>query len=529
MCGLLLLLVLLAFPGWPWTEATARATESDEVIDQLEVWLDEPLDLATATEEELVLLPWLDSGLAGAIVGLRDHGGLTSLRDLEHIPGMDRSRIDALSPFVSLHGRVHESQLSFEGRSSWKQDASGRHRSRLHAQRDELSFLAQAESGQSAPSSAAASWNPNWGRVIVGDFRPQLPWPLLLENPFLRSRTAGPSLRRRSRLRPRLSSSGGSWHGGGIEVELENWHLLMARGTEEVSRDGPFLVLLEHHFADARGTTNVGLALRDGNQAGLCFSLHREGLRARLEWVHPFLSGSLASDRLCAAMEIRDGPARWGLAVTQAGGGIAAGQDPITGQSIDREHRVIQTSGRLSGGSWTFAALARHRRRGRTGEMRVDERWQLEASGPAAGSRLAFGLQVDEVRAEPSAFTFKLNWQERVDDGALRRGLRFRHQRKDEAVATLVALSLERGRRWLWRGVLALARGDRSSPWAVGVATAGLASTWLAPAESGLLCALARKGGRSRVGLWLRLVRDAREDLEFSGGLGFSWRMAARN
>jgi hypothetical protein len=529
MRGGVLLLALLAFSGWLRTEACARAAESDEVIDQLEVWLDEPLDLATATEEELVLLPWLDPGLAGAIVGLRDHGGLTRLKDLERIPGMDRSRIDALSPFISLHDTVHESQLRFEGRSSWKQDASGRHRSRLRAQRDELSFLAQAESGRSTPSSAAGSWNPNWGRVVVGDFRPQLPWPLLLENPSLRSRTAGPSLRGKPRLRPRLSSSGGSWQGGGIELELANWHLLVARGTEEVSRDGPFLALLEHHFADSRGTTSVGLALRDRHQAGLCFSLHREGLRARLDWVHPFLSGSLASDRLCAAMEIRNGPARWGLAVTQAGGGIAAGQDPITGQLIDREHRVIQTSGRLRGGSWTFAALARHRRRGKTGEIRVDERWRMEASGPAAGSRLAFGLQVDEVRAEPSAFTFKLNWQERGDDGTLRRGLRFRHQRKDASVATLMALSLERGRRWLWRAVLGLARGDRASPWAVGVATAGLASTWLAPGESGLLCALARRGGDRRVGLWLRLVRNAREDLEFSGGLGLSWRMAARN
>lgn len=528
MCLVPLLSVLLAFPGWLSTREVARAAESDEVMDQLEVWLDEPLDLSTATEEELVLLPWLDSGLAGAIVGLREHGGLTSLRDLESIPGMDQSRIAALSPFVSLRETVHEFRFDLEGRSSWKQDASGKHRSRVRAQRDQLDFFARAETGQSAPSRAAASWNPRWGRAIVGDFRPQLPWPLLLENPSLRSRTAAPSLRGSSRLSPRLSSLGGAWHGGGIEFELENWHLLVARGTDEVSREGSFLALFEHRFADSRGTS-VGLALRDRHLAGLCFSLHRESLRARLEWVHPLLAGSRASDRLCAAMEIRHGPARWGIAVTQAGSGIAAGQDPITGQSLDREHRVIQTSGRLREGFWTFAALARHRRRGKTGEVRGDERWQLQASGPVAASRLALGLQVDEVPAEPSAFTFKLNWQERVKDGALRRGLRLRHQRKDESVATLVALSLERGRRWLWRGVLALARGDRSSPWAVGVATAGLASTWLAPAESGLLCALARRDGRCRAGLWLRLVRDARENLEFSGGLGFSWRMVSRD
>ncbi len=502
----------------------AHAAESDEMIDQLKEWLDEPLDLDTATEEELALLPWLDAGLAGAIVGLREHGGLSTLEDLLSIPGMDEARIAALTPFVSLHPRVHQAQLQFEDRSAWKPDAAARHRPRLLVQRDELRILAQAEPGPGTVSSAAASYRASWGRLIVGDFRPKLPWPLLLENPSLRSRTAGPSLNGATRLRPRLSFYGESWRGGGIELELESWHLLLARGAAEDTHAAPFLAFVGYRFAPSKGT-ELGLALRDQDEAGLFFALQREDLRARLEWVRDFSPGSSASDRVCAALQFREGPARWGVALTQAGPGDASGQDPITGQSTDREHRVIQTSGRLSGGAWTFAALARRRRRGKPGAVRVDERWQLRASGPLATTRLAVVLQVDEEQAGPSAFLLKLDWQERARGGALRRGLRFRQQRDDAGVATLLALSLEKGRAWFWRGVLALARGDRSSPWAVGVATAGLASTWLQPGASGLLCALARRDGRCRAGAWLRLVRDRSELLEWSAGLGFSLRL----
>ncbi len=506
----------------------ARASQSDEIIDQLEEWLVQPLDLQLATEEELALLPWLDAGLAGAIVGLREHGGLSALKDLEGIPGMDQSRIAALTPFVTLDPRVHETQLRYEDRSAWNPNAGARHRSRLLAQRDELTILAQGEPGRSVVSASTASWSASWGRVIVGDFRPKLPWPLLLDNPSLRSRTAAPSLNGTARLRPRLSSFGESWHGGGLELELKGWHLLLAQSAREGSRGAPFLALLEHHFAGSSGTS-LGLALRDRAQAGLSLALHQEDLRARLEWVHPLGTSPSLSDRISAAMEVQDGPARWGIAMTQAGPGDTGGQDPITGQPTDREHRVIQTSGRLSGGAWTFAALARLRRRGKTGQARLDERWQLRASGPLAATRLAVSLQVDEEREEPTAFTLKVDWQERAHGGALRRGLRFRHQRRNDTVATLLALSLERGREWLWRGIMALARGDRSSPWAVGVSAAGLASTWLQPGGSGLLCALARRDGSCRAGVWLRLVRDPCELFEFSGGLGFSLRLGGKD
>jgi hypothetical protein len=59
----------------------SHAQANDEVLSQLQEWLAEPLDLEDATASELALLPWIDMGLAEAIVTLREHGGLKRPED----------------------------------------------------------------------------------------------------------------------------------------------------------------------------------------------------------------------------------------------------------------------------------------------------------------------------------------------------------------------------------------------------------------------------------------------------------------
>jgi hypothetical protein len=516
------LLFLLLVPG-PLV-LPAYAQESDELIDQLEEWLVEPLDLTTATADELALLPWLDMGLATAIVSLREHGGLSTLSDLDQVVGMDAARRTALTPFVTLPLHAHDTRFQFEERSSWRRGAPSGRRSRLTLQRDQLTVLAQRDERVDSRTCGAARLSESWGTLVLGDFRPSLSWPLLLSNPSLRSRTASPSLSSESHLRPRLSSTGESWRGGGLEIEAREWHLLLASGTQRGNDDAPFLALVEHRFLKSKHST-VGLALRDGHQAGLFLGLMTKPLSARFEWVRRLVFASPGSDRMAAALRFQRGPLRWGLALTQAGPSPPGGQDPITGQTLDREHRVLQTSGRISGGAWTFAALARQRRRGRIGGAELSRRWQLEAAGPLATARLDCRLRADEAPGTPSSFTLSARWRERSRVGAWARGLRVRHQRDGVSSATLVALSLQRGESWLWRGEWALSRGDRSSPWAVGVATAGLSSTWLSPGDSGLLLALARRDATCSGAFYLRLRGDLGGSPELSGGLGVSLRL----
>jgi len=516
LCVPFLLLEVILQPVWSCGRGEGAAwaqTAAEEDVPQLAAWLREPLDLRHADADELALLPWLDAGLGRAIVGLREAGGLHRMDDLLRIPGLDRERLEAIEPFVRLPGGVAWASR-IEAFSRWRRAGGSGLRTRIDLRRGDLTLAAQRNS---PPSLLRAALRWQRGRLVLagGDLRPGLAWPLLLADPSLRTRTAPPPLGRRDGVRSALSAAVEEWRGMAAEASLASMHLLLVAG-----RDGSgatrSLVLVEHR--GALDGPALGAALLGHGGLASWLRWESEGVRARVESVASLRRGE--GGRLCAALRVRRGATAFGFALTASDAHRGVGQDPITGQLLDRRHRVAQAHLRLHPGRWTVSVLGRVRRRGRIGQVVDDRRWQIECAGPLGVSRLRLRWRQDEGEAGEAHRVFGVWWVGGRDRRAWRPGLRLRHERVGASVSLLGAFDLQGGESWSWKLQLALSRGDRSAPWSAGVPVSGLSSTWLAPRGVGVLVGVARRVGAGRLGLWLRLRQEAGGAFCSEGGAG---------
>ncbi len=85
---------------------TARQAEPSVVTERLQAAQpDTPVDLNTATVEELTALPGIGDVIARRIVAYRQaHGPFTSLEELAEVEGIGQKRIEGIQDYVTLGG-----------------------------------------------------------------------------------------------------------------------------------------------------------------------------------------------------------------------------------------------------------------------------------------------------------------------------------------------------------------------------------------------------------------------------------------
>lgn len=90
-------------------------SEIEEMNETLSFIADNPLDINTATREQLENLPFLKhSQVENLMEYIFDYGPLKSLYELSFIEGFDRSTIRALIPFITIKNITKESKFSFK-------------------------------------------------------------------------------------------------------------------------------------------------------------------------------------------------------------------------------------------------------------------------------------------------------------------------------------------------------------------------------------------------------------------------------
>ena len=82
---------------------TEQDIDFELIVKDLEDLQSHPLDINSATVEELARIPYLSSNNAIRIVEYRDrHGPFRQVDDLLNIPGFDRTLVETISPFVTV-------------------------------------------------------------------------------------------------------------------------------------------------------------------------------------------------------------------------------------------------------------------------------------------------------------------------------------------------------------------------------------------------------------------------------------------
>ena len=63
------------------------------------------VNVNTATKQELMVLPYIDSDTAQAIINVRNaNGPFVSLHDLLEVKGVDKSMLSSIRPYLTLKG-----------------------------------------------------------------------------------------------------------------------------------------------------------------------------------------------------------------------------------------------------------------------------------------------------------------------------------------------------------------------------------------------------------------------------------------
>ena len=98
----LFLCILLGLFVHDWQ--TAPPVETEVQVPQEEILPDlSPLDLNTATAEELATLPGIGAELAGRIVAYREeHGGFSDVEELLQVPGIGPGILEGLRDYVTV-------------------------------------------------------------------------------------------------------------------------------------------------------------------------------------------------------------------------------------------------------------------------------------------------------------------------------------------------------------------------------------------------------------------------------------------
>ena len=88
-------------PEETYLEAAADASEQSELADAIQELRENPIDINTATRQQLDVLPWLSPKLRDEIIRHRKQNGLFRKKhDVLRVAGMDRETFAAIDPFI---------------------------------------------------------------------------------------------------------------------------------------------------------------------------------------------------------------------------------------------------------------------------------------------------------------------------------------------------------------------------------------------------------------------------------------------
>ena len=145
-----------------------QTSEAAFVVDRLERLKGRPIDLNTATADELTELPWISPLLAEEIVTLRKRAGrFRSLVNLSVIPGVTYELLDAISPYVAITYKDVPYWIPTEGRVRVTGENPVHEAKNLHlygrvtsrpSKEVEVSYLLEKDPGESSVTDFQAAY-----------------------------------------------------------------------------------------------------------------------------------------------------------------------------------------------------------------------------------------------------------------------------------------------------------------------------------------------------------------------------------
>lgn len=496
------------------SEAARADLVDEERAAQWEQWREEPLDLGHATLEEIELLPASDARVAEALL---------TLRELDALP----SDLETLGEQLGLGGDVAESWkdlvviddgdpsrgivLRSDTRMGLLADPTGSAeiRGQFTARAGPLLLAHGARSQGGEPGRTWGAFE--WGEftLFAGHLRARTGDGLVLADVGVRSRT-GPV--RAPRL-PRLQGRSGTVEAGAPTGVGVQWSRPATASWIAALRDPAGRESVVGAASAAYADLRLGLAwTADAERVRPSAWIARGQARGGAWWV---AVGRARRGAVSHAGAHWSG-ATWsvGAAFTRAASPGEAGVDPLTGSSLDRTHRVWQIDAALRERTWTFEVLARRQTRGRPDALATRERsrvrWEWRPSvGPSeqARWRLALETGLDEDLTEPIGEGELGTSSQRLRVERERSGARtvvvWRRAGRVGARQEAIALRLGFDHRLVWSLAIAVAAGQRSSPWSVQQPGYGSTPLWVEPAGTAASLG-ARVGARGpfEAGAW---------------------------
>ncbi|MBN2466500.1 helix-hairpin-helix domain-containing protein [candidate division WOR-3 bacterium] len=216
------------FPESPVTEADAAMQE------QVERLLERRIDVNRTSARGLLAIPWLSPFLASSIIAVRDSlGGFVEVRQLQHVPGMTASTLEAIRPFL----RVGSTQRPWTGRivsragiDSVGAGATGTrllNRIELQSGHARVAALTEKDRGEASAVdflSAGAELDLGRARAVLGDFTAGFGQGLVFSAPYWRSSLQGSADWSGRNARLVTSATEASYlRGGAVEVRTGGW------------------------------------------------------------------------------------------------------------------------------------------------------------------------------------------------------------------------------------------------------------------------------------------------------------------
>ena len=176
----------------------AQTSEATYLVDRLEELKAKPIDLNTATAEELAQLPWISPLLADKIVTLRRRaGGFRSLVNLSVVEGVTYELLEAINPYVTVSYKGAPTWIPTEGRVRVTGENPVHEAKNLHtygrltarpSKEVEVSYLLEKDSGETSLTDFQAAYvsfarDGILSRVTAGDLSAQFGQGLVLWAP----------------------------------------------------------------------------------------------------------------------------------------------------------------------------------------------------------------------------------------------------------------------------------------------------------------------------------------------------------
>jgi hypothetical protein len=216
------------FPESPGTEGDAAMQE------QVERLLEHKIDLNRTSARRLLAIPWLSPVLAYSIVAVRDSlGGFDAVGQLQQVPGMTASTLEAIRPFVRVGSTQRTWASRFVSRAGIDSLGSGvtgtgvLNRLEFQSGRVRATVLTEKDKGEANPLdflSAGTELGLGRTQVVVGDFTAGFGQGLVFSAPYWRSSLQGAADRGGRNVRLVTSAAEASYlRGGAVDLRTGGW------------------------------------------------------------------------------------------------------------------------------------------------------------------------------------------------------------------------------------------------------------------------------------------------------------------